>query len=214
MLDYTHTGVWRSRDEPEGTWDEPSSARPTGVDGRVTDSSTGPRQPVDEGSLPDDIDQLVQGTRSAEELAASLTGRWPRTRLLHQYELPRIDDPGLTLLQTPGPVLGHDLELVDPESSVAAVVATSTELMVPDHLPQAVLTELRERDAPLDRLLDRHGVDWDSQLIRVVAVRAPAPAVQVLRRIWLDCLIGALVSEEHLLPGDQVTAPGTPGPET
>ena len=211
MPDHTHTGVWRSRYEPEGTWDELSSARPTGVAGRVTDSTAGPHQ-IGQGSLPDGVEQLVRGTRGAEGLAASLTGQRPRTRLLHQYQLLHVDDPGLTLLQTPGPVLGRDLELVKPGQGEPVVVATSTELVAPGRLPQAVAEDLRQRQESLDQLLNEHGVDWDSQLIGAVAVWASAPAVQVLRRIWLDCLVGALVSEEHLLVGDQLTAAGPPEP--
>ena len=182
----------------------------------MTESTPGPHRPVEQGALPEDLDQLVRGTRSAEELAASLTGRWPRTRLLHQYDLPRVDDPGLTLLQTTGPALGRDIELVDAGTGTgaSAVVATSTELVVLERLPQAVTVELREYGDPLDRLLDRHGVDWDSQLIRAVAIRAPSPAVQLLRRIWLDCLVGALVSEEHLLASGEPAAPGPPEPVT
>lgn len=172
------------------------------MDGRVTSSPVGPQQRADEAVVPDEVDRLVRGTRGAEELAASLTGRWPRTRLLHQYQLPRVEDPGLTLLQTTGPVLGRDLELVDLElvaleSGEPLVVATSIELLVPDRLPQAVAEDLTQRSEPLDRLLDEHGTDWDSELIRAVAVRAQAPAVEVLRRIWLDSVVGALVFEEH-----------------
>lgn len=192
-----------------------SGAAPADGGGRESpDSATATDLPDEGAPLPPHLDQLVQGTRSAEELAASLTGRWPRPRLLHQYELPRVDEPELTLLETTGPFLGRSLELVDPDSPVSVVVATSIELVVLDRLPPEIADDLRKRQESLDRLLDEHDVDWDSQLIRAVAVQAPAPAVQVLRRIWLDCLIGALVSEEHLLTGDQAAAPGSQEPVT
>lgn len=192
-----------------------SRAAPADGDGRARTDSTTATDLSDEGAPPPPhLDQLVHGTRSAEELAASLTGRWPRTRLLHQYDLPRVDEPELPLLETTGPFLGRSLELVDPDSAVSAVVATSMELVVVDRLPHEVAYDLRKRQESLDRLLDEYDVDWDSQLIRAVAVRAPAPAVQVLRRIWLDCLIGALVSEEHVLAGGQLAAPDAPEPVT
>lgn len=190
------------------------NALPTGAAGRVTDSSAGVHHSAGEDVMTDDefsahIDQLVRGTRDAAELVASLTGRWPRTHLLHRYELPRVDDPGLTLLQTCGPASGRDIQLIDPGLLETAVVATSMELIVPDRLPQAVVVDLQAREDPLDRLLDDHDVDWDSQLVRLIIV--PSLAVQVLRRIWLGSEIGALVSEEHFLDADQLAASGWQG---
>lgn len=179
---------------------------------RVTDPTADPQRPVDPGAAPEHIERLVRGTRAAEEVAASLTGRWPRARLLHQYQILDISDPGRTLLQTSGPALGRDFELVDAESAESAVVGTNTELIASDRLPDAVAKDLLDGAEPLDRLLDRHGIDWDSQLIRTIAVPGPSPAVQVLRLIWLDCLVLAFISEEHRLDTSDLTAPGAAGP--
>jgi hypothetical protein len=75
-----------------------------------------------------------------------------------------------------------------------------------------VLKDLLDGVEPLDRLLDRHGMDWDSQLIQTIAVPEPSPAMQVLRLIWLDCLVAAFISEEHRLDTGDVTAPGAAEP--
>lgn len=190
----------------------PTSGGSSGVDERVTDPTSDPQRPVDPDAAPEHIERLVRGTRAAEEVAASLIGRWPRTRLLHQYQLLDISDPGRTLLRTSGPALGRDFELLDPGSPEPTVVATSTELIASDRLPDAVLKDLLDGAEPLDRLLDRHGIDWDSQLIRTIAVPEPSPAVQVLRLLWLDCLIGAFISEEHRLDTGDLAAPGAAEP--
>lgn len=183
--------------------------RPAGMTSGRTDPSARSHRSPDSGAWSAVVDQLVRGTRGAEEVTASLIGRWPRSRLLHQYVLSSIDDPGRTLLQTSGPAVGRDLELVNPDPP-GAVVATSTELIVPARLPRAVAADLPHHAEPLERLLDRHGVDWDSQILRTT----PTPdnsALRVLRLIWLDSLIGALVSDDHQLDADQTVA--TPPPE-
>lgn len=178
--------------------------RPADVTSGRTDPSARPHRSPGSGAWSDDVDEMVRGTRGAEEVAASLIGRWPRSRLLQQYQLPSLDEPGRTLLRTSGPAVGRDLQLIDPNPP-GAVVATSTELIVPARLPRAVAADLPHHAEPLERLLDRHGVDWDSQLLQAT----PAPdnsALRVLRLIWLDSLIGALVSDDHPLDAHQTAA--------
>ena len=73
--------------------------RPADVTTGRTDPSARPPRSPGSGGWSDDVDEMVRGTRGAEEVAASLIGRWPRSRLLHQYQLPSLDEPGRTLLQ-------------------------------------------------------------------------------------------------------------------
>jgi hypothetical protein len=106
---------------------------------------------VEPAAAPEHIERLVRGTRAAEEVAASLTGRWPRTRLLHRYQLLEISDPGRTLLQSPGPALGRDFELLDPGPPEPTVVGTSTELIASDRLPDEVVPALVEVEVAVPR---------------------------------------------------------------
>lgn len=149
------------------------------------------------------IEEMARGARGVEELLASITGRWPRVRLLHRYTLGQVADPPLTLLDTTGPVLGRSLELLDLGGSDAegapGPVAVSTELIVLDRLPATVATELATTDDPLDGVLDRFAVDWDSELIHTHLIPDQVTSVQVLRRIWAGAEIVALLSEEYPL---------------
>lgn len=149
------------------------------------------------------IGELAAGARGVEELLASLTGRWPQVRLLNRYSLGRVEDPPLALLETAGPVLGRGLELLDPgdpdTGGGPVSAAVSTELVVLGRLPAAVAEELATTEDPLDRVLDRFDVDWDSELLHTHLIPDQDTSVQVLRRIWVGAEIVALLSEEYPL---------------
>lgn len=182
----------------------------------------------------DRVEELASGARGVEELLASITGRWPRVRLLHRYTLSDVADPPLSLLDTTGPVLGRSMELSDPDDpdhhpagpddpagpggagtdGAPGAVAVSTELIVLDRLPATVTAELTTTGDPLDGVLDRFAVDWDSELIHTQLIPDQITSVQVLRRIWIGAEIVALLSEEYPLhPNlvtDHQTGPGGP----
>lgn len=168
----------------------------------MTDAAAG-QLPLDRQAGVARMEELARGARGVEEIVASITGRWPRVRLLHQYQLAQVDDPPLALLQTSGPVLGRSLELADPAARNATqgdpppVVAISTELVVVGRLPAAVAAELPMTGDPLDRLLDRFAVDWDSELLHTHLIPDQTTWVQVLRRIWSGAEIVALLSDEY-----------------
>lgn len=159
--------------------------------------------PADRHTAVERIEELAGGARGVEELLASITGRWPQVRLLHRYSLGWVEGPPLALLDTTGPVLGRSLELLDPGGSDAEggpePVAVCTELIVVDRLPATVAADLAASDDPLDRVLDRFAVDWDSELIHTHLVPDQVTSVQVLRRIWAGAEILALLSEEYPL---------------
>lgn len=177
----------------------------------MTGSTSHPVRSVDSGRLPARVSELVGGTRGVEELAAGLIGRRPRSRLLHRYQLSRVD--GLTRLRATGPGLGRGLELVDPEEP-GRLVATCTELVVLARLPDAVAAALAACEETFDRLLSDLGVPRDSQILSASLEpggpawtrfrwrfrRRPVP-LQVLRKIWLSDSASpvALISEEHSL---------------
>jgi hypothetical protein len=164
------------------------------------------------------IGELAAGARGVEELLASITGRWPQVRLLNRYSLGQVEDPPLALLETAGPVLGRGLELLDPgdpgdpDTERGPVpAAVSTELVVLGRLPAAVAAELAITEDPLDRVLDRFDVDWDSELLHTHLIPDQTTSVQVLRRIWVGAEIVALLSEEYPLHFRRSAGPSSDG---
>jgi hypothetical protein len=107
---------------------------------------------------------LVRRSRGVTELLEDLLGRSVRSRLVGDGELTRIAPPGLTRLDTTGPVLRRHLLLADSRPPYLPV-AVSWSLVVPWRLPDEVAAALRAGAEPLDRLLTERGLAWTAEAI-------------------------------------------------
>jgi hypothetical protein len=148
------------------------------------------------------------------DYVAAEFGRPTVGRLLGRRDIARADpsEPGHGL-QSTGPLLVRELALIDADAR--GVLAVASELLVPARLPEPVQAELASAQ-PLDRLLTRHGVDWQAALVHgegYVAsfdeateenfswLAGAGAAVQLMRMIHIGGLPAALVIDELPLRG-------------
>jgi hypothetical protein len=151
---------------------------------------------------------LVRRSRGLTDLVEDLLGRPARARVLARAEITRIEPPGLTRLQTTGPVLQRHVVLEDSLAPHLPVAMIWT-LIVPWRLPPAAQDTLRTSGDPLDRVLTGRGLRWSSTPLdqEIVTVAdgsqsfawAPpaAPLVEQTRVVLVDAVlpVAAVVEE-------------------
>jgi hypothetical protein len=115
-------------------------------------------------AAPSILDLTACLTMPVAQLVEEQLGRAVYGQLADQDTIPSIRPPGLVKLQTMGPVTHRHVVLRDVQAP-NLVVAVAWAMFVVDRVPPKVRRDLDAGGEPLDRLLTRHGVAWQAELL-------------------------------------------------